>query len=178
MKIQCTYRYVAIKAPWWTPYTILANAWVFGTFRTKKERKKTKIRNRYNQVPHLPPFNAHADVFSRVRGLNISLSIHQHSYLMRASSKGTCKYTHEQWLTWVSVDWQCVNYPNLMCWLICLNPYSIYFAQVFIVCKFSVSVATESNNHLPFTKIYLNAKVSQPFNICVFFSIVQVRKFI
>ena len=26
---------------------------------------------------------------------------------------------------------------------------------VSVVCKFSVSVATESNNHLPFTKIYL-----------------------
>ena len=138
-----------------------------------KVRKKTKIRNRYNQVPHLPPFNAHADVFSRVRGLNISLSLHQHSYLMHASSKGTCKYTHEQWLTWVSVDWQCDNYPNLMCWLICLNPYSIKFAQVFIVCKFYVSVATESNNHLPFTKIYLKKNQNIFLNIVKSESIFQ-----
>ena len=41
-----------------------------------------------------PPLDAHADIFSRTRGLNFGLSLHLHSNFVYASKEGSSESTH------------------------------------------------------------------------------------
>ena len=41
-------------------------------------------------IAYMPLINAHADIFSRVRGLNIGLGLHIHPYFVLNYNKGIC----------------------------------------------------------------------------------------
>ena len=65
----------------------------------------------------MPPLNIHADVTSGAKGLDFTLSLHPHPYIVRANSEGSGESAHVRRLDRAFVAGQRVKY-HLMCWLL------------------------------------------------------------
>ena len=65
----------------------------------------------------MPPLNAHADIFSRVRGLNYVLNTHLVPYYVYVRSKGSGETAHVGRLAPAFPAHLCDEYQNLTCWL-------------------------------------------------------------
>ena len=72
------------------------------------------IKKSYAQKP---PLNAHPDVSSRTRGLNVYLSPCLCPYLVYTSSEGSGESVHMRRLAWAFAARQCDKYEKLMPWL-------------------------------------------------------------
>ena len=68
--------------------------------------------------PRKPPLNAHVDVSSGTRGLNVGSSLHTHPHVAYASNVGCGESVHLHMLALTFVARQCDKYQTLMCWLI------------------------------------------------------------